>query len=268
MRQTRLPWVHSIPMWYSLGIHNKTTLEIKVHERAMHLVERLTPTSPIIRYHSEVRELRPFVAASAGHWGFGEVLRHVNDDSPWVVYHCPLPVFKRRGDLDAQTHHAGTEVRLSLSLLFAMLRFPPEVDTGAALPQFVIIDGLLVERGPHGAAIEATLTPAMLPFLTDPSKGSLESVRTTMITVDRNIWQEDERMRVSEDSFRVTHRPPAYVHLCVPGNACGLDPDPNERRDEQRGYRLYEHNVDSGLQQLTLLMGIARLSELGQLHYQ
>ncbi len=55
------------------------------------------------------------------------------------------------------------------------------------------------------------------------------------------------------------------LHITIPGNVCGMDPDINGiaiAREKSLGYELLPNNVDNVAQQLALLVGLARLSDL------
>lgn len=64
--------------------------------------------------------------------------------------------------------------------------------------------------------------------------------------------------------FRVLLRRPKWVNFSCPGNACGLDPEDYYEKSLDWGYQLVPHNVDSPLQQLTLLAGVAMLYQLAR----
>jgi len=146
----------------------------------------------------------------------------------------------------------------------------PDEDTDCDTPQLIIVEGLMVQEALNSGALSAIVTPGMNPFLSSPEKGSLELIRSAMQIADEHMWRPDRK----KDSlfplqFKVNFSGPTAIHLSVPGNACGLDPSFGSGSYEgpSHGYRLSPHNVDSGIQQLSLLMGLARLCELGRAMY-
>lgn len=269
MNKTRVPWRELIPAWYEIGIHEQTTIVVKIHHQALSLFDILKPDSPIVLYYVKKFGLPTFVMPTAEHWGYAGVISRVPDEEGWVTYHCPLPVYKKRKEKNRSEENTAGAVRATLSILFGLLTFNPDEDTDSSIPQLVIVDNLLVENGLNGGSLTAVFTPGMNPFLSGPTDASLESVRRAMITADEYMWQDGNRSKLLARDFRVSRFEPTRLHLCVPGNACGLDPASNDGayHDENRGYRLVPHNVDGGIQQLSLLMGLARLCELGRTKY-
>ncbi len=268
MSKIRLPWRELIPAWYEIGISNKTTLVVSIHPKALSLFDILKPESPIIGHYKKEFSLPAFILPTAERWGFGEVIHRVPDERGWVSYHCTLPVIKKFKEEKRSDECAATAIRATLSILFNLLSLSFEGDTEYRVPQLIVIDGFLVQDGMHGGSLSAIVTPAMTSFLSDPSPESLESIQDAMRTADEYMWQEKERKRLLARSFQVHHYE-SRIHLTVPGDACGLDPASGhgEYRDSASGYRLTPHNVDGGLQQLALLMGLARLHELGRSMY-
>lgn len=59
-------------------------------------------------------------------------------------------------------------------------------------------------------------------------------------------------------TLEVNLRDEGRFHISCPGDACEIFPDPM-RIDEERGYEFTCHNLDSPIQQLTLLAGLASL---------
>lgn len=267
MSKIRLPWREEIPAWYEIGIHKGTTLVVSVHPKALSLLDRVTLDSPIIQNYSDRLEVPAFILSQRERWGFGGVIQCVLGQKGWVSYHCPLPVYRRRWEKDASGRDWAIAVRASLNVLFMSLGSCPDEDTDWNIPQLIIVEGLMVQEALNSGALSAIVTPGMNRFLSNPGKSSLESIRSVMQIADEHMWRQDRKQdRLSPWQFKVNFSGPRAIHLSVPGNACGLDPSSGRGsyEDSSSGYRLSPHNVDSGTQQLSLLMGLARLCELGR----
>lgn len=267
MSKIRMPRKDLIPAWYEIRIYEKTTLVINIHPKALSLLDILKSDSPIVKHYEKEFDLPNFIMPTAERWGFGEVIQRVSDERGWTSYHCPLPVYKKIGEKERTGKGTATAVRTTLSILFSLLDFCPEEDTEYRVSQLVIIDGFLVQNDLHGGSLSATITPAMTPFLSSPSVESLKSIQDSMRTADEYMWQEKKRKKLFASDFRVHYQEPTKIHLTVPGDACALDPAFGDYDGASYGYRLVPHNVDSGMQQLSLLMGLARLNELGRAMY-
>lgn len=267
MNKIRMPWKDLIPAWYEIGIYEKTTLVINIHAKVLSLFDMLKSDSPIVKHYEKEFDLPSFIMPTAERWGFGEVIQRVPNESGWVSYHCPLPIYKKHGERNRSDKGTAATVRTTLSILFGLLDFCPEEDTEYRVSQLVIIDGFLVQNDLHGGSLSATITPAMTPFLSSPSVESLRSIQDSMRTAYEHMWQERKHSKLFTNDFRVHYQEPTKIHLTVPGDACGLDPAFGDYDGASYGYRLVPHNVDSGMQQLSLLMGLARLHELGRAMY-
>lgn len=193
------------------------------------------------------------------------MIHRVPDERGWVSYHCPLPIYKKQGEKHISERSTSTAVRTTLSILFELLNLDPEEDTKYEIPQLVVVDNFLVQEERNGSSLSAIITPAMIPFLSNPESDSLKSIEEVMRTADEHMWQEKKRSKLFESDFRVHFYKSPKIHLSVQGDACGLDPA--HYSGIGCGYRLVPHNVDSGIQQLSLLMGLARLHELGRSFY-
>lgn len=256
----RVPWQEKIPAWYELRIHNNTTLVVAVHPKVCALLEVRTDL-PIIRLYEE-RLCIPSFSLENGRWGFGGAMRLFSENNGWTSVHCPLPVYQTKEEEVFDKGNAKA-VRASLSMLFTILSFYSDADGDFTVPQLIIIDNFDVLAG---NALSAIVTPGMHLFLSNLKTGSLESVQQAMQIADRYMWQRSCMTDLLYSmQFRVDFSVSNKIHLSVPGNACGLDP--YSYSNSSLGYRLGPHNVDSGTQQLTLLMGLARLCELGRAIY-
>lgn len=254
----------SIPAWYQIGIYTDTTLVIKIHPKAKSLLDKLKGEAPIISAYKQKFNLTEFIPPSEKRWGFGQMIETRPDQKGWAVYHCPLPIVKRRSDEQALNRSAEATVRSSLSLFFLALQGQPKESTEHDVPQLIIIDYLSVEQGMSGGAISATLSSGMFPYLANPSTRSLKSIEAAMKTAYEYVWQDEASRKHLAGEFKVRHEEPAKIHLSVPSHGSGLIADSNSAiyKGPDRGYRLVPHSLDSGPQQMAILMGLARLHEL------
>ncbi len=75
-------------------------------------------------------------------------------------------------------------------------------------------------------------------------------------------WMFGERyLRIQETSFRAqVDGEKGWLNVQCPGSGCGLCPS-HHGIERGRGYEFDSHNVDSPIQQLTLLAGLAALHD-------
>ena len=117
----------------------------------------------------------------------------------------------------------------------------------------------------YGGSLHATVCPPLCVWLSqqEHDSDSLEIVEA----MKKVFWHMSSRP--DPDSFdyvrfRAWMRQPKWINLDCPGNACGLDPDDYGNLSLERGYGLAPHNVDTPIQQLTLLSGLAALCQLAR----
>ncbi len=258
----RHPANEFIPVWYELGFKGSDTILIRIHRAVIGGLKIIKKDLPYIKDFAEAFSSQTFPEfiepSETEAWGFGKVLVPSESGNPdWIVYECKLPVFKN--DEWLPNDYA---IRSTLSVLFLFLQIF-EGETDSALPQLIVISNLRVDNGIYGGAICAELAPTVAEWLSKKDENFiLTEVEECMVLADKYMFRYEGRELYRSD-FRVNCQKPKWVHLNVPGNSCGLDPDYYRTRDNDlSGYKLTPHNTDSSLHQLTLLVGLAKLHEL------
>lgn len=248
-----------VPVVYEIGVgEDQTSLMVNVHKKAFEYASEILgrPNVPLASALRDEFRLPEFIPPSAENWGFGSVLSKADSDrSDWTVWRCALPARKKKHEIDWGTLY-GISATLNV-LTVALSIFEDEIS--APKPQLLCIR-LFTMRGDSGGSLSAEIGRAMLPwFSTQQDNFQHAGIQTIM----KNTYERLTKYKVPNVSFGrfdAYFRQPYFVNLSCPGNACGLDPeDYFERKD--RGYKLLPHNVDSPVQQLTLLMGLAAMHD-------
>ncbi len=255
--------VKPVPAWYGLSAPEAQTLEIHLHPQ---ILENPYINNPVasLRDGSYFERMLgttftpPTVDQS---WGFDNAFTPLVFEEPWFSARCTFPEInspKQRENLDESPLLALVPIQASLALLFKGLKFVT-VTTNSQQPQLLVVENMLCEAGMDGAAMSVSLTPALADWLSQqPDFSRLEAVEATM----RGTYEYFMGHASTMSRFAATCRQPNSIHLQVPGNACGLDPDISLSRVKNEGYELVSHNTDSAPQQLALLMGLAKLHDL------
>jgi len=147
-------------------------------------------------------------------------------------------------------------VSASLTVLMSWLRYP-KIDTTAKLPQLLTLQ-TITQCGPHGGSLSGEISI----YMKDILASFLGKVRFTEITdAMRSCYDQMVGLREFHKwSFDAYIENGRFIINC-PGDACGLHPsDWYERKGE--GFEFSCHNVDSSIQQLTLIAGLAKLCDL------
>ncbi|MDP4000405.1 MAG: hypothetical protein Q8Q11_03175 [bacterium] len=250
------------PGWYHLRTEEEALL-LDVHESAVPDAD--SPAMRIAERRQEAMEIPDefvFTSPDSDQLGYGGVLEEVEADAPsWRAFRGELPEISRGiGTTDPARAYPLTT---TLELLFNHFCIA-EHDSDSPLPQHLTVM-LRNDKGSfgYGHMVHAEVLPPLARWI----HANLEQGRER--EVSEAMRMAHELMSGNGDlydwhDFRVATEPPKWVHLDVPGNACGLDPASSFSRDEETdsAYKLTPHNTDSPLQQLTLLYGLARLEEM------
>ncbi|MBC7766514.1 hypothetical protein H7Y21_00775 [Arenimonas sp.] len=102
------------------------------------------------------------------------------------------------------------------------------------------------------------LTPQVLTWINKQPEAHVKEIQDAMRTAHSFMWDGASR----SDRYGARIGSPKWIHLDVPGDACDLSSDNNRHNEMDQGYTLVPHNVDSGLQQLTFIAGLAKMRDL------
>ena len=264
------PAMTTLPAWYELGFISRIKqayLTIRIHKMAFeHLVAIDWPKTPIAKFFEKKFNclFRP-PTLSCNTFGyedtlFGPHLERVESKDPnWTAWEFELPVFIGKSE---DPRCSAYVLRATLSTLFLALSWFGK-NTGWKEPQLLLIESLMVESDLHGGSFSVTLTPTVTRWLSGQEDNSrLGKVEEAMMISETRMFQREKIWEHYGSEFRAMCRKPKWINFTIPGNACGLDPEAYREDDPDRGYRLDPHNVDSSVQQLTFLAGLARLHEI------
>jgi hypothetical protein len=265
----------NIPAWYELSLDNlcliihlpKTTLD--------QMKKFLTDETPIVKALGSRRNMRllPFVSAVEEKWGFGSVIMTEAGIRPdWVQMKLILPLIGRplreeKNDKIAVCNWPlAFSAAATLKLIFEVLvAFPAETTISSS--QLTVIEGMNVAADLNGGAFSVLLSRRLIEWIRKQiGQGDWLNDEKTAKTMRDSFYfmfpPEDNGLFDSE--FHVWVRRPKWLNLSVPGNACGLDPEDYSNPDSHNGYSLLPHNVDTPLQQLSILIGLAKIHELAR----
>ncbi len=251
-----------VPAWYRFGLHGRTGFYVEIHHESFwEIRHHLEQDSHVVQRQQErcpgLGTFSPLFQRHGIGCGFGGVLQRVTDfDSEWIRYQGMFPLVKRI------FHPKGAEtdewnVRATLRALFSTL-YSFEGTTHASERQLMVINPISISRECNGGALEVICTPTLCRWINEPAHMTVwTGIENAMYQVGSHMWQQT----TDRTGYEVTRLGPGLLFV-VPGNACSLLPDPDERRKDNEGFTFTSYNVDSSLQQLTLFAGLARLHEL------
>lgn len=247
------------PVVYEVGVgEEQVSLLIRAHQKAVAYAESKLGKAglPLVTSLQRRLKLAEFIPPSFESWGFGEVLRRKDTVSPdWTVWECRLPGAVGEMDIDWKQLD---NVAASLEALFFTLGMV-EGDCQVKLPQlmhFLVSEMEEMQRW----SLNVYLAKAFSLWLNKQPdysfyQGTEEVMRMAYghLTYDRGNLAESR-------SFKVRFTQPCGLNLSVPGNSAGLDPE-DYYNPKLEGYELLPHNIDSPVQVLTCIMGMAKLHD-------
>lgn len=253
-----------VSSWYELSIKDEKTLLINIHTTAMTFLEEIIKSdTPIVESYvskfSKFNSTSFILPSRKKSWGFGEILAPCESfDKDWVTYECLLPILLGKNGECIKTNVFA--LRATLSILFVVLKLF-DVDTGCKRPQLMAIKGFRVDEDLSGGNISVMLTPKVSQWLSKQVDNSfLKEVEEVMLETYIYMLNKNKK-HLFRSKFKVCCRQ-KWINFEVPGNACGLDPENYSDEFLDTGYCLYSHNTDSSIQQLTLVIGLAKFQDL------
>ncbi len=293
----KLPTYEDIPRWYTLfWDFEAKRLCIRIHAFFIAHVGRYG-CDWMFDHVREGRDYLPLFEACETRlgkesFGMNDSIVLIDQDEEWLTYQIKLPCIKPR------THYAcikcegtgkaiqeawttpGTcgycngskkesryvfweinRVCVSLNALLRVLSLQLEEETPSDLKQLFILTTCTGE-GQHSHSTGGFASPSFVKFLrghvSDGKKFvHLNAILTVMSDADEIMCDSAG----GHDGFRA-YVSNGQVVLSCPGNACELSTDQPISGSDEMGSGISCHNLDSALQQLTLLAGFAALSTL------
>jgi hypothetical protein len=252
------------PAWYELSLKGDTTLCFKVHRVALAEIQKLKwKGAPGVEDKMKRFKLPSFIAPCEGDCGFMNVFKSgKSENEHWIAWECELPKIKTYTTETEPSWQYTISIRCTLNMFFCIALWMFEGNTGWHKPQLMFIEGICLpdsERRSSGD-LSVTLMPPVMPWLAKHEDCThIQPVVDAMKKASEHMWPRSS----SHGRFEALFQKPKRLTLSVPGDACILSRgDFYDDASLDKGYTLHPHNIDSSLQQLTFLAGLAKLHDL------
>ena len=150
-------------------------------------------------------------------------------------------------------------ISASLAILFDLLQFP-EYTTSSPVPQLAVLQSGVNSNGMHGAPLGGEFSIPVRKWLASLGEHtSISEMTESMRTAYRKMFPFRFRYYHEHDFHASVDYHNGWLNISCPGNACGLNPTRIE--DGDKGYKFSCHNLDTPMQQITLLAGLAALHD-------
>ena len=279
-----------IPRKYSLFWNsNQKAIIIQIHKDCLWSVRPVGEDSPWFKSISRYHDADGLFDSFSGNlledsFGFNQLIRRYNESADYIEFFTLIPRVKQElnfvcedcggtGRRDSPYHNEscihcdGSRKKYvftwrdayltvaSLNLLFNVLELCDE--TSAKDHQHITVS-MLSEREPHGSSLHGYFGISFVEYIAS-QQFELENiilpyVKEAMITT----WGQLLTVRSYGHHSMRARADNSNLYLSCPGDACGIHPSDHDFR-HNRGMEFTGHNVDSPVQSLTLLAGIAAL---------
>lgn len=224
-----------------------------------------TESNPYVKSFITNLGLSKFIRFQSDECGFDESVSQVcQDPFGWSSLRFNLP---RIDHGDAEGWKKAYAISATLSLIFAVVNVfdYDQPISHASKHQLLAIWPLNAMNGQHGSAFNAHVSPQMCRWLAAKisPKNTVTDLPCALVAMKdayRRMWPTVHSSVFSE--FRAYIKPPYLIRLNCPGNASGLGVSYFE--PDEGGYSLDCGNIDNPMQQITLLVGLAKIHDMAR----
>lgn len=276
-----------MPCWYELSWKDNVVnpaIIVKIHKDLEEKFEEILSTA--LMFESLMKEFKfKFFQGTLGQsFGYENSFKKQLDQNEFACFSVDLPKVKKEETVACGMCHgsgegwiAGEEclhcegkgrehkidwhdafaVSASFTVLFKAI-FYNELETSAKVPQLLTVQ-TMTKADMHGGSLNGMYSIPLVRWLGTIAKRQIEEMITAMTRAYNFMCESspnDNRFYARVESSD------GWLNVSCPGDACGLNPSHGSLQGRVgRGYQFSCHNVDSPLQQLTLLAGLAALHD-------
>lgn len=258
-----------MPAWYELDVADRgRAIVIRIVPAAWEFIcKQHQDNVPGLKSLQETHQLSPYVRPAASGWGFGQALMPYPTEPGWVGFRCQIPTLLPlvQENRDKPQWQEPRNVAASLQVLAAALLTCRGASTRQE-PQLLEFD-LHCGHGQGRWTVFAGLSPAMCAWVAkQPETSRQPEICECMENAHRQLFGRSYVNRDRRPYIHATIRHPAWISLCCPGDACELSPEDShdDYREMDWGYGLHPHNMDTPMQQLTMIVGLAAMHKLAR----
>ena len=277
-----------IPRWYSMYWNNGLFFDI--HRQFLERAEYVDFGHAFqSRVKGDRQELFDSIEPVVGRETFGinQALVLEKQNANWLTYKVNIPLIRLFSGIVCERcsgtrfdngreciYCSGTgrqeivnydllnDLALSLNALLACLNFPPEKDVDSDQKQLFTITSCY-GVGSHSHSVGGYASPVFRTLLLKASQSKQVAMKLTA-SVEDAMKQAYKLMhgcieKYNRQCFRCL-LDDGHVNLSCPGNACEIHTVRDWVTVDGYGVEITCHNLDSAVQQVTLLSGLARLA--------
>lgn len=272
------------PCWYELSYQElPPSLILRIHKEFIASKKVIFNVAPIVKHFKEEFKLPDFQEDFSKNIGFGGVFKYKGEKDNFIEYQISIPIVKKftgkkckecggtgyRKEVDMNCLYCDhgkewtmdwsevTKISATFTVLTGWLMYP-EIDTTCPYPQLMTLQ-TATQHDIHGGSLSGDCSIPFRTYLESLGEIRLPDVAEATKSAYKKMlgWKE-----YYEHDFSAWLSKGRFIINC-PGDACGLHPsDWHSFKDE--GFEFSCHNVDSAIQQLTLIVGLAKLCDMAR----
>lgn len=280
----------NILCWYKLSWNeSEKAIILSIHKGFIENNKVDLENSPIAKEMTERLSLQLFAGNFTKNIGFGGIFERTGEQDGFIQFRARIPQVKKDTGYKCEECEGTGErnwggyndkclfcngtgkqwtmdwkevkaISASLTVLTTYLRYCEiETSTSAPHPQLMTFQ-TITEEGMHGGSLSGEISiPLYNSLKTFGEHAELsEAIHAMKITHDTMVGNRE----LYQHSFNAYVKKGFFIINC-PGDACGLHPS-DWYTHEGQGYEFSCHNVDSAIQQITLLVGLATLADMAK----
>ncbi len=274
----------NIPCWYELSYQEiPPSLILRIHKEFIASKNVSFKDAQIVKHFKKEFNPPDFQEDFSKDIGFGGVFKYKGEKDNFIEYQIGIPQVKKltgkkckecggtgyreEVDMDCLYCDNGKEwtmdwsevnkISATFTVLTSWLMYP-EIDTTCPYPQLMTLQ-TTTQNGMHGGSLNGDCSIPFRTYLESLGEIQLSEVveATKSAYKKMMMWRE-----FHEYDFNAYLSKGRFVINC-PGDACGLHPS-DWYSFKNEGFEFSCHNVDSAVQQLTLIVGLAKLCDMAR----
>ncbi len=292
----------NVPCWYELSWKaNPPAIILRIHKDFIESKSKINlEKAPIVEGLARELGLSAFGGNFSKDIGFGDIFKRTGEKDGFTEFVAEIPKVKKK--TDKKCHDCAgtgkrkwgnqdeeclfcegsgqewtmdwkeaTAISASFTVLTVWLKYC-EIETSASFPQLLTVQ-TITQGGPHGGSLSGDISIPLrnwLDFCSRLDCYTMPNIRTERkcpkiieamtIAYDQMIGLRDYQREFSFNAY-VTEGG-RFIANC-PGDACGLHPS-DWYDNKGQGFEFSCHNVDSPMQQITLIAALAVLHDIAR----
>ncbi len=153
-------------------------------------------------------------------------------------------------------------ISATFTVFFALasLRHCKKDKTSCAFPQLITVE-TITEKKQHGGSLDGVYSIPLAGFLSSLGPNTeIAEMTEAMVGAWGKMFGEIDKYQRYSFWAKVAYKN-GWLNVSCPGDACGLHPADSMGPTLGEGYKFSCHNVDSPMQQISLLAGLAALCD-------